>query len=200
MVTQHYVGIAFRRGTPHDWHDLLVMQTTKGPFVHTEMFLQKDQASRFYTAVDSGARVHGITPTRRSLPLPANWEAVRFPVKPSGYKVAYALLLHLISLPIPYNNEDLWQCAMPLLLPFEKDLDCMDLPSWTTHGVFCSQMCMLVLKRLAILGVVHVSPKLMHGLHATNSRGCSPNALHKLILATPHPQKKETKDGETSGD
>ena len=194
MTHQHYVGIAFRRGLAHDWHDLLVMESTRGPFVHTEMFLQRGKASRFYTSVESERRPHAITPTRRSLPLPPNWEAVRFPVTAGGYKIAYALLLQLMSLPIPYNSADLWQCAMPLLLPFERDLDCMDLPSWTAPGVFCSQMCMLVLRRLAMQRVVHVSPMQMQGLLATNSRGCSPNALHRLVLPpTPAKKRDETR-------
>lgn len=194
MTQQHYVGIAFRRGLTHDWHDVLVMEATRGPFVHTDFFLQRGNSSRFYTSVDSDRRPHAITPTQRRLPLPAHWEAVRFPVSAKGYKIAYALLLQLMSLPIPYNNADLWQCAVPLLLPFERDLDCMDLPSWSAPGVFCSQMCMLLLRRLAMQGIVYTKPQLLHDLLHTNSRGCSPNALHRLVLS-PHPEKKETKHG-----
>lgn len=194
MTDQHYVGVAFRRGLANDWHDLLVMETTRGPYVHTEMFLQRGSDTRFYTSIDSERRSHAITPTSRRLPLPAHWEAVRFPVTPRGYKIAYALLLQLMALPIPYNNADLWQCAVPLLLPFERDLDCMDLATWTKPGVFCSQMCMLVLRRLAMQRVVTLTPQQRHLLAMTNSRGCSPNALHKLVLPR-DPEKKGTKHG-----
>lgn len=194
MTQQHYLGVAFRRGLTKDWNDLLVMESTQGPYVHTELFLQRGNASRFYTSVNADRRPCAITPTSRRLPLPPHWEAVRYPVSQRGYRAAYALILQLMTLPIPYNSRDLWQCAIPLMLPFERDLDCMDPPSWTGPGVFCSQFCLLVLRRLAAQGVVHAEPSLLHLLADTNSRGCSPNALHRLLLP-PHPQKKGTKHG-----
>ncbi len=193
MTQQYYLGVAFRRGSPKDWHDLLVMETTRGPYVHSELFLQRGKASRFYTSIDNPNRPCAITPTTRRLPLPANWEALRFPVSQRGYKAAYALILQLMTLPIPYNSHDLWQCAIPLMLPYESDLDCMNPLSWAGAGVFCSQLCILVLRRLAMQGVVHAEPSLLQALVATNSRGCSPNALHQLLL--PPPEKKGTKHG-----
>lgn len=192
-MTDHYLGVAFRRGSAGSWHDLLVMESTRGPYVHSELFLQCGAKSRFYTAYDASHRPSTITPTSRRLPLPPNWEAVRFPIGARGYKTAYALILQLMTIPIPYNSQDLWQCAIPLALPFEKDLDCMAPASWTRKGVFCSQFCLLLLRRLAAQGALSVAPAIRRQVDATNSRGCSPNALHELLL--PPPEKKGTKHG-----
>lgn len=190
MTHQHYLGIAFRRGSTGNWHDLLVMESTRGPYVHSELFLQRGEKSRFYTSYDASRQPSAITPTSRRLPLPDNWEALRFPVSAQAYKAAYALILQLMTLPIPYNNRDLWQCAIPLILPYERDLDCMAPASWTKGGVFCSQLCLLVLRRLVLQGALSVQPPLTSSLVRTNSRGCSPNALHQLLL-----EKKGTKHG-----
>lgn len=193
MSQEHYFGVAFRRGLSHDWHDMLVMESTRGPYVHAELFLQRGKTSRFYTSYDSSKGTCAINPTTRRLPLPPHWEALRFPINQRGYKAAYALILQLMTLPIPYNNRDLWQCAIPVMLPFERDLDCMNPASWTGTGVFCSQLCLLVLRRLVAQGVLHAEPPLRQALASCNSRGCSPNALHQLLL-TPT-EKKATKHG-----
>lgn len=188
----YHLGVAFRRGSSHSWNDLLVMESTGGPYVHTELFLQSGERSRFYTSYDASRRPCAITCTSRRLPLPSNWEAVRFPISARTYKTAYALILQLMTLPIPYNHHDLWQCAVPVILPFERDLDCMDPVSWTGPGVFCSQFCLLVLRRLVAQGVLHAEPLVRRRLYAGNSRGCSPNALHQILLL---PEKKGTKAG-----
>ncbi len=193
MTQQHYLGVAFRRGSATNWHDLLVMESTRGPYVHSELFLQSGERARFYTSYDASRLPSAITPTSRRLPLPPHWEALRFPISARGYKTAYALILQLMTIPIPYNNQDLWQCAIPLALPFERDLDCMAPASWTRGGVFCSQLCLLVLRRLALQGALFVEPSVRRRVDATNSRGCSPNALHRLLL--PPPEKKGTKHG-----
>jgi hypothetical protein len=197
----YYLGVAFRRGSPDSWNDLLVMESTGGQYVHTELFLQSGERARFYTSYDASRRPCAITCTSRRLPLLPNWEAVRFPVSARTYKVAYALILQLMTLPIPYNHRDLWQCAVPLLLPFERDLDCMDVNTWAGPGVFCSQFCLLMLRRLVNQGGLHAEPSLRQRLFAANSRGCSPNTLHQLLLETKRGgspstlQKKGTKAG-----
>ena len=186
-----YVGIAFRRGVSTYWYDQVVMRSTGGPFVHSELFLQDGNAARFYTSFENMRQPSAITLTPRKLPLPdKNWEAVRFPVSAHGYKVAYALILQLMALSIPYNSKDLWQCAVPIALPFERDLDCMNPASWTKSGVFCSQLCLLFLRRLAAQGVLAVENSLAHRIYAVNSRGCSPNALHELLVPPPSAKKK----------
>lgn len=186
-----YVGVAFLRGSPQTWGDTLIMRSTAGPFVHTEFFLQDGGRSRFYTSVDvpPGTFPSAIMPTGTRLPLSSEWEAVRFPVDRSGYKAAYALMLELISLPIPYNSRDLWQCAVKVMLPFEQDLDFARPATWVRPGVFCSQLCLLLLRRLVAMGHVAPPPASISPLFGRNSRGCSPNDLYRLLTA--HGRKKE---------
>jgi hypothetical protein len=93
-----------------------------------------------------------------------------------------------MALQLPYNSRDLWQCCIKIMLPFEKDLDCNNLPSWCKQGVFCSQACLLILRRLAAGGFLHL-PRGVDLAHV-NSRGCSPNSLHALLS-----QKKKSNQG-----
>lgn len=178
----HYsIGLAFRRGDLSSFGDRVVMDTTGGPFVHAELFLRKGQNTRFYGTIDLGSKHEGgcFMPTRRS--LPENWHAVSIPVTPGCYKTAYALVLQLISMQLPYNSRDLWQCCIKLMLPFERDLDCLNLEGWRAHGVFCSQVCLLVLRRLAMQGALALPLDVAAKVAATNSRGCSPNNLFQII-------------------
>jgi hypothetical protein len=68
-----------------------------------------------------------------------------------------------------------------VLLPFESDLDCNNITSWRPSGVFCSQVCLLIMRRLAQTGTLQVSPGVKSHMLAVNSRGCSPNALYRLL-------------------
>ena len=176
-----FLGIAFRRGDTRCVHDRLVMDATGGPFVHSELFLQDGASARFYTIIDRPKASAFCPAEGRRLPLPSDWETARFPVSRDGYKAAYALMLQLLTIAIPYNSRDLWQCCLKFLLPFERDLDCNDVSSWVYGGVFCSQACMLVLRRLATQGHITLPPPLLAQVVATNSRGCSPNTLHRMI-------------------
>ena len=181
----HSLGLAFRRGDPSCMGDRLVMDTTGGPFVHAELFLQDGTAARFYGTIDLGAKHAGgcFMPTRRSLPLPADWHAVAFPITAECYRSAYALILQLISMQLPYNSRDLWQCCIKLMLPFERDLDCRNLEDWRAHGVFCSQVCLLVVRRLAMQGALALPLSVAAQVARTNSRGCSPNSLFQIITS-----------------
>jgi hypothetical protein len=187
-----YIGVAFLRGNPRIIGEQVVMRSTWGPFVHTEIFIQKGQDVRFYSA--SSPRGEGLVPSARLPMLPSedkNWELVRFPlVQPGGYKLAYALLLQIMAMQLPYNSRDLWQCCMKLMLPFERDLDCDHLDTWRQSGVFCSQVCLLVLRRLARRGALVVDPAVTSNLEASNSRGCSPNALYGLLSPKKHAKKR----------
>ena len=184
-----FVGVAFLRGNPGRIWDRVIMDTTSGPFVHTEFFLQRGQDVRFYTAANLvGERFRassGFMPSARmhKLPDPTQWEVVKYPVTREGYMLAYSLVLQLLALQLPYNARDLWQCCFSFMLPFEKDLDCDRFETWRPSGVFCSQVCLLLLRRLQGQGVLAGLP-----VHSVNSRGCSPNALHRLLLL----QKKDT--------
>jgi hypothetical protein len=107
---------------------------------------------------------------------------LRFPLAPGGYERAYALVLQLVSLGLPYNSSDLWLCCIKVALPFKPDLDCERPETWRDGGVFCSQAALLVVRRLARMGVLEPLPQPQRALvESTNSRGCSPNALFSLL-------------------
>lgn len=180
---QYSIGVAFARGDPHSWGDALIMDTTGGPFVHSEIILQNGKDVRSYTAVKypHPCSESSFCTTGRRLPLPSNWEVVKFPVTEGAYKSAYAAVLQLMAMQLPYNSRDLWQCCFKLMLPFEKDYDCQNLATWRPNGVFCSQACLLLLRRLAVQGKLGMPPGLVLRLSSINSRGCSPNTLHRLL-------------------
>jgi len=198
MSTFH-VGVTFRRGCPTDWYDRLVMETTRGPFVHSELLLQDGERMRTYGVMSLPHRPNtsAIMPTNRRLGTQNlhAWETVRFPVRRAAYNAAYAMILQLMTMPIQYNRADLWQCVVPVLLPFESDVDPQQLPSWaSTGGVFCSQFCLLALRRLAMRGHLQGQPVLTARLFHGNSRGCSPNSLHDMLRGCV--EKKGTNHGE----
>lgn len=139
-----WIGIAFRHATPGMNRDRVVSLLTGGPYVHTEVLLSDQEGIvRAYAAYEG---LSGFTPSRsfgeqaRSKPSTV-WSAVRFPFKSDdGFKRVYALVLTLITLALPYNRQDLWQCCFQQALPFESDLDCAAPKTWLRTGVFCSQV------------------------------------------------------------
>jgi hypothetical protein len=181
IKTDFQIGIAFLRGNPQYLWDHLIMDTTNGPFVHTELFLQNRNDIRFYTSVNptNSNRRGGFMPSARlqSMPNPVQWEIISFPISKACYRAAYAFVLQLISMQLPYNSYDLWQCCVGFMLPFEHDLDCERPVTWQRSGVFCSQVCLLFLRRLSKHGLIPGRP----GLTSMNSRGCSPNHLYKIL-------------------
>ena len=192
-----FVGVAFLRGDPRRMSDQVVMQATWGPFVHSEIFLQRDEDIRFYTACSPlgkgfvpSVRLHGIQTWD-------NWEIVRVPfVQQGGYEIAYSLILQILAMSLPYNNKDLWQCCVKVMLPFEDDLDCDNLVTWQKSGVFCSQVCLLILRRLARRQAIGLTNDSSPGrgsavLENLNSRGCSPNTLYNILTALVPPLKKK---------
>ena len=110
-----FIGVAFLRGNAQVIADQVVMKATWGPFVHTEIFIQKEDDVRFYSA--SSPLGEGLVPSARlrasttstnldNLMSQGNrinhsdkWEIVSFPLSPNGgYEVAYALILQILSL------------------------------------------------------------------------------------------------------
>jgi len=181
-----YVGVAFLRGDARRLCDRIIMDATFGSFVHTEFFLQNGAQYRFYTAaniVEPNQNPSGFMPSAklRQDPDPKRWDVVRFRVSRKGYLLTYSLILQLLALQLPYNARDLWQCSIRLLLPYERDLDCCRFETWRPSGVFCSQVCLLLLRRLLAERVVSLPLATAERLHATNSRGCSPNMLRRLL-------------------
>lgn len=185
------VGVAFMRGDHRLWGDLFVMNATMGPFVHSEFFIQRGCDIRFYTAAnlvhdDSASPMGGFMPSRRltaGRPPADQWVTVSFPVTQETYLRTYAWVLQILALRLRYNDRDLWQCCIKCLLPFEKDLDSTNLSTWLHSGVFCSQVCLLLIRKMVLSNALVTSQGTRHRVLTTNSRGCSPNALYELLVA-----------------
>jgi hypothetical protein len=193
-----WVGVAFRHAMPELRRDQVISFLTRGPFVHAEIMLMDGRGSvRAYSAFDG---ISGFTPShpyRNVGPpraAPTQWTTLAYPLIPDGgYEKAYALILQVLSLSLPYNTGDLWQCCFQAALPFEQDLDCSQPRNWTTRGVFCSQVALLLLRRFARDGLIAFPDiTIAARVEATNSRGCSPNQLFRLLTA-PIPRAPDKK-------
>lgn len=196
-----WIGIAFRYATPRAPRDRVVSILTGGPYVHTEIMLADGRGGvRAYAASDNTS---GFSPSNNfnahaSTNTGSRWTAFRYPLSSEhAYKKVYALILQIIALSLPYNTRDLWQCCIQVALPYEKDLDCEDPSTWQANGVFCSQVALLILRRLRREGLVAFPPDLDAEIgdmiEHTNSRGCSPNQLYRMLATVPHPEKKGVK-------
>jgi hypothetical protein len=200
-----FVGVAFKRGDPRSIQDELIMQTTGGEMIHSEFMLGRPRDIRCYTAccmLQQGSvqikHESGFTPSRRFTSLPSRdegWECVCFPLlgHARDYKSVYSVLLQLMALQLPYNYQDLWQCCSKAVLPFERDLDYTNFSEWKARGVFCSQVCLLLLRRFDSQGLIRLPTASRYRVYASNSRGCSPNSLFYTLgapePATPTPQR-----------
>ena len=184
-----FVGISFRRGVWKYLGDDVVMQGTWGPYVHTEIILGKNRNDmRCYTSCassDHDKRHEGFLPTRRwtCFPSPHEWEVITFPLNDGmqGYRRAYAFILQLVSMQIPYNYADLWQCCVKVMLPMERDVMCTDMRDWKRHGVFCSQACVLLLRHFSNQNLITLHTSVQAKISNINSRGCSPNCLYRIL-------------------
>ena len=172
--------LAFRHAMPEFRRDRIVSFLTQGPFVHTEIVL-RDRAG--------SARAYSNLGAPRA--NPTQWTTLMFSLAPDkGYERAYAVILQILATGLPYNTRDLWQCCFQAALPFEQDLDCMHPAAWSKHGVFCSQVALLFMRRLTRERVItRLHPVVAARLEAVNSRGCSPNQLFR-ILSPPPPTRR----------
>lgn len=183
----HWVGVAFLKGEVLKPYDALIMASTLGRFVHTELLVGQGANCRAYSSYNYTDVQSGFTQSINAFD-PKNWEILTVPMTSSEH--AQALALQLLDAQLPYNEHDLWQCCVKAMLPFESEVDCDSVQTWKPRGVFCSQMCLLVLRHLLHCGVFDknaVPSDLQHNLHAVHSRGCSPNMLHALLK--PHFEK-----------
>ena len=184
-----WLGVAFQRAQSSIPRDRVISALTWGPYVHTEILLaRQDGDIRSYAAFDG---VSGFTPSRnwgKHSHCPAQqWTVIRYPLQPGGYEKVYALVLQLLALNLAYNSRDLWQCCVKVALPFESDLDCERPDTWRPGGVFCSQVALLLIRRLARMGVIRLPDRQARGVEQTNSRGCSPNTLFQMMAPiAPH--------------
>lgn len=172
-MTGDWVGVAFMAGSLN-LHDELTMVATMGSKVHCELLVGKGQNALAYSSFSGlGGFVRS-----QSVHRAPQWTVLALPV--TDAKAVLARALHLVSLQLPYNSGDLWQCCVKVMLPVESELDCQRPDTWR-HGVFCSQACLLMLRRLAREGLVAPPAPLRHALEGVHSRGCSPNTLFGIL-------------------
>ena len=167
-----FLGVAFRRGNWRSWRDDVIMTATLGQFVHCEILLR----GRAYASIDG---VGGFMRSRYARHDTPEWHIVQVPVKRPDQ--ALSPVLDILSQRLKYNTSDLWQCCVSVMLPWESELDCERPETWHGTGVFCSQVTLLLLRRLVRLDVIDLGPRRNELVEATHSRGCSPNALFHLL-------------------
>jgi hypothetical protein len=175
-----WIGVAFRHASPSIAKDRIISCLTRGPFVHTEIILADGKGGmRAYAAKDNTSGFSPSNSFNAACGSHHAWTTVRYSLgSPQAYKHVYAIILQLISLALPYNSQDLWQCCVQIALPFEHDLDWRYPETWKGAGVFCSQVALLILRKLASEGVLPLVPD---SIQTVNSRGCSPNQLFRLL-------------------
>jgi hypothetical protein len=145
--------------------------------VHTEVVLTPAEGTR--RAYSSYEQAGGVVPVAPHQYGP-EWDLITYPLAQPGFYSLYAMVLAMISARLPYNSGDLWQCCVPIFLPFESDLDCTAPKTWS-GGVFCSQFACLLLRWAFRAGHVPAHPVSRLRLETVNSRGCSPNALFSIL-------------------
>lgn len=171
-----WIGIAFKTGSFRYLQDDAIMGLTFGEFVHCEVVIGNDENGKAYGAFQ-GPGGGGFMPSDNKH-VPPEWALFTMPLKkPTQTR---GVLLHMLTLNLPYNYADLWQCCISTLLPWETELDCDKPESWR-KGVFCSQAALLVLRRLARMDAIECPSDTRRLLEAFHSRGCSPNALFGLL-------------------
>jgi hypothetical protein len=128
-----------------------------------------------YTSFDAGG---GFLPSANR-PSAPHWAMFAIPV--TNPAAVHATLLTVLSLNLPYNRKDLWQCWFKAMLPWETELDCERPETWRQSGVFCSQVALLLLRAFARHGHIVLPADTRALVEATHSRGCSPNTLFGLL-------------------
>ena len=170
-----WLGVAFKRGNGYKLLDDFVMGATLGPWVHCELVVGRGNIGRAYAAFQ-GAR--GFMPSQ-SEHVPREWVLFALPITDQAAVKTHVLTV--LSLDLPYNYTDLWQCWMTAMLPWETELDCARPESWKETGVFCSQVVLLFLRQLARQQAIVLPADTKALVEATHSRGCSPNMLFGLL-------------------
>lgn len=174
-MTGDWLGVAFLRGNSASLFDDIVMGATLGAWVHCEILRGKGPVYSAYAAFQGA----GGFMSSNSSHEPSRWALFLIPVTNPG--LIHAHLLTLLSLNLPYNYTDLWQCCVTAMLPWETELDCEMPEKWTGSGVFCSQVALLALRALARRNAIALPADTHALIEATHSRGCSPNALFGLL-------------------
>lgn len=173
-TTGEWVGIAFKQGDVHNAMDDGIMLGTLGQYVHCELILAKDGTARTYASYEG---VGGFVRSNTEY-TPDHWDISMFKLK--DHSSALGICMQILDYKLPYNADGRWQCVIKAALPFEMDLDCQRPQTWN-NGVFCSQVALLVLRRLHREKLVDFPEQLATAVEAFNSKGCSPNTLASIL-------------------
>lgn len=163
------------------------MAATWGPYVHCELLIGTGPRYRAYSAYEG---VGGLLPSRYTSGYGRDWTVVAFSLRDEADRGRlHSWALSLLADNIPYNSSDLWQCCVKILLPFESDLPYQHPEQWSS--AFCSQLCLLFMRRLVAEGMVRgVPPSSAALIRTCNSRGCSPNQLFSILVPAGATEKK----------
>lgn len=168
-----WIGVAFAKGNIYKPYDDLIMGATWGNMTHCELLLGKDNVAQAYTSYEGIGFVQSMKDNFD------NWNIIYFPVQ--NHLQSFPFVLRALSANIPYNSKDLWQCCIKTMLPMESELDCNVPELWSQTGVFCSQICLLFLRKFARDKIITCPAQLSTLLENTHSRGCSPNTLFFML-------------------
>jgi hypothetical protein len=176
----NWVGISFRSGNHHSMREAIIMAGTQGPFVHSELLLGTGSSYKAYSAYEG---IGGLLSSRNNCSKP-DWTTIVFGVaSPEAFSKIQNFVHHVLSLHIPYNNRDWYRYPFQRIYPFQSDLNYQRPESW--DQVFCSQVILLLLRKfLTEKLIANVPERVQIAIHVTNSRGCSPNDLFRLLTKT----------------
>ena len=188
------LAIAFQHGDARKAGDDLIMLGTWGAWVHTELILVHSPG-RFesFAALDTGRPTPGAgfaRSARRDFSSSPLWRVYVFPVL--DLAACQGVLVHTLSCGLAYNSKDLWECCVEFVLPMvQNDLDCERPESWS-RGVFCSQVALLLLRRMQRVNAIAAPPSMRAAIERVHSRGCSPNYLQSLLAMHQAPLDRAT--------
>lgn len=159
--------VAFQKGTfTNIYHDV-IMGSTWGRFVHCEILFE----GKAYAAYEG---ISGFMASQERMFPKDKWTVLSLDVL--DREKVHGIILHTLGCNIPYNRHDLWQCVLPGGVYVSAELNYNSPETWT-KGVFCSQVVLLLLKRMLECDCVRMDRQLM----AIYSRSCSPNTLFHVL-------------------
>ena len=176
----HWIGVAFRKGSMHRPYDMCVMATTMGEYVHAELMIGKSSTADVFSSYNDHQKGAGFERSRYDMIETSMWDVYVHPLADTSK--AQARALELLAAELKYNFNDLWQCCVRAMLPFEQEVNCMQVDeTWTRRGLFCSQMCLLFMRYLSATNDLKMQPWPSSIVEKVHSRGCSPNTLHGIV-------------------
>lgn len=179
-MSSYWVGFAFLRGDYHVMNDRMVMYLTNGPYVHVELLISDGgQVHAFSSYINTNK---GFIASPNSFENP-RWDMVILGLKnKTAHDTIWKWIQHTLQLNLKYNSKDLWLCWANFMLGVEKDFSYKNIDSWVSTGVFCSQVALLFTRRMIQCDfITNIHEDTVNMIFKTNSRGCSPNHLFKIL-------------------